>query len=193
MTESDEYHQTASAPSWPCLECKISTVLYRGIFTVLHSSFQVTTEPLWYQKVLCCKQNTNRASAEILWNYCQFYVAVMFLYGVSWGRICSWWCQVSFFCLLFTRVACSVCLYSVRWGRICSLFAFCGEWSARFLQTRGPGIWSQPKALRKRLQQPPQVWASTGRLRSPTHSGDTLFENFCCFVQNKGPFWRTFY
>ena len=128
MTESDEYHQTASSPSWPCLECKILTVLYVRCYfedMMFSSDYIIPMAMIALSKgFMLYKQHTNRASAEILWNYCQFYVAVMFLYGVRWGRICSWWCQVSLHALpvLFIRV----CLYSVRWGRICSLLPFLG-------------------------------------------------------------------
>ena len=118
MTESDEYHQTASAPSWPCLECKILTVLYvRCCFEdmMFSSDYIIPMAMIALSKgFMLYKQHTNRASAEILWNYCQFYVAVMFLYGVSWGRICSWWCQVSFFFLFTLYTRCLFCVLVQR-------------------------------------------------------------------------------
>ena len=70
MTESDEYHQTASAPSWPCLECKILTVLYvRCCFEdmMFSSDYIIPMAMIALSKgFMLYKQHTNRASAEIL-------------------------------------------------------------------------------------------------------------------------------
>jgi hypothetical protein len=67
MAGADEYHQMAS-PFWPCLECKILTVLYVRycLEDMVFSSDYRIPSVIFVKKVLCCKQYTNRVSVEIL-------------------------------------------------------------------------------------------------------------------------------